>query len=61
MARAVEPDTARAIDRAIRDAGFQCVALDLRGYRLGSLNEASSSSRCRRHPRVYQIGPPEAG
>ncbi|MEZ5318870.1 MAG: ATP-dependent sacrificial sulfur transferase LarE [Vicinamibacterales bacterium] len=39
MARAVEPDTARAIDRAIRDAGFQYVALDLRGYRLGSLNE----------------------
>jgi uncharacterized protein len=40
MARAIEPEMADAIDRALREIGYQHVALDLRGYRLGSLNEA---------------------
>jgi len=39
MARALEPDIADAIDRAIRGLGFKYVTLDLKGYRLGSLNE----------------------
>ena len=40
MARAIEPEVADAIDRALRAIGYQHVALDLRGYRLGSLNDA---------------------
>jgi pyridinium-3,5-biscarboxylic acid mononucleotide sulfurtransferase len=39
MARAVEPETADAIDRALRGLGYAQVTLDLRGYRLGSLND----------------------
>lgn len=39
MARALEPKTAAAIDRALRSLGFRYVTLDLGGYRLGSLNE----------------------
>src|SRR4029079_14464361 len=39
MARAVEPGVAAAIDRALRALGFRFVTLDLKGYRLGSLNE----------------------
>jgi uncharacterized protein len=39
IARALEPEMAQALDRALRALGFQYVALDLRGYRLGSLNE----------------------
>jgi pyridinium-3,5-biscarboxylic acid mononucleotide sulfurtransferase len=39
ISRAVEPATARAIDSALRALGFQYVTIDLRGYRLGSLNE----------------------
>ncbi len=40
LARAVEPDTAAAVDRELRALGYRHVTLDLRGYRLGSLNEA---------------------
>jgi pyridinium-3,5-biscarboxylic acid mononucleotide sulfurtransferase len=40
MARALEPETADTIDRALRAIGYQHVAIDLRGYRLGSLNDA---------------------
>jgi uncharacterized protein len=40
IARALEPEMADAIDRALRALGYQHVAVDLRGYRLGSLNEA---------------------
>jgi uncharacterized protein len=40
IARAMEPATARAIDTALRALGFRYVTVDLRGYRLGSLNEA---------------------
>ena len=38
--RALEPDVADTIDRELRALGYQHVALDLRGYRLGSLNDA---------------------
>jgi len=40
MARALEPEIAGAIDRELRAIGYAHVTLDLRGYRLGSLNEA---------------------
>jgi len=40
IARAAEPATAERIDRALREIGYAHVTLDLRGYRLGSLNEA---------------------
>lgn len=39
MARALDEDVSRAIDRALKALGFRFVALDLRGYRTGSLNE----------------------
>jgi pyridinium-3,5-biscarboxylic acid mononucleotide sulfurtransferase len=40
LARAVEHDHAAAIDRELRAIGYRHVTIDLRGYRLGSLNEA---------------------
>jgi len=40
MARALEPEMADRIDRELRAIGYRHVTLDLRGYRLGSLNEA---------------------
>ena len=40
IARAVEPGMAARIDRELREIGYQHVTVDLRGYRLGSLNEA---------------------
>ena len=40
IARALEPDMADTIDRELRAIGYQHVTVDLRGYRLGSLNEA---------------------
>jgi uncharacterized protein len=40
IARAFEPDTAAAIDRGLRALGYAHVTVDLRGYRLGSLNDA---------------------
>jgi pyridinium-3,5-biscarboxylic acid mononucleotide sulfurtransferase len=40
MPRALEPDVAESIDRELRAIGYQHVTLDLRGYRLGSLNDA---------------------
>jgi uncharacterized protein len=39
LPRAVEPEMADRIDRAIRACGFRFVTIDLKGYRLGSLNE----------------------
>ncbi len=39
MPRAIEPETASAITRALTALGFRFVSLDLKGYRLGSLNE----------------------
>jgi len=40
MARALEPEVAEVIDRELRAIGYQHVTLDIRGYRLGSLNDA---------------------
>ena len=40
IARALEPEMAAAIDVALRALGYEHVTVDLRGYRLGSLNEA---------------------
>ena len=40
MPRALEPEIAESIDRELRAIGYQHVTLDLRGYRLGSLNDA---------------------
>ena len=40
LPRAIEPEVADYIDRALRAVGYQYVVLDLRGYRLGSLNDA---------------------
>ena len=40
IARALEPEIADTIDRELRALGYQHVVVDLRGYRLGSLNEA---------------------
>ena len=40
IARALEPDVADTIDRELRAIGYAHVTVDLRGYRLGSLNEA---------------------
>lgn len=40
IARAVEPGMAETIDRELRAIGYAHVTIDLRGYRLGSLNEA---------------------
>jgi uncharacterized protein len=40
IARALEPGTADVIDRELRAIGYAHVTIDLRGYRLGSLNDA---------------------
>jgi len=40
IARALEPSVADQIDRELRALGYAYVTVDLRGYRLGSLNEA---------------------
>jgi uncharacterized protein len=40
IARALEPEVADAIDRRLRALGYAHVTVDLRGYRLGSLNDA---------------------
>ena len=39
LARALQPEMARAIVSAIKPLGFRWVSLDLEGYRSGSLNE----------------------
>jgi uncharacterized protein len=40
LPRAFEPEVADALDAGLREVGYQYVTVDLRGYRLGSLNEA---------------------
>ena len=40
MARALEPAIADEIDRSLRALGYAHVTIDVRGYRLGSLNDA---------------------
>ncbi|HYN09368.1 MAG TPA: ATP-dependent sacrificial sulfur transferase LarE [Vicinamibacterales bacterium] len=39
LARLLDPAISDAIDRQLRALGFRYVAVDLKGYRLGSLNE----------------------
>jgi uncharacterized protein len=39
MARAIEPETAKTIHDKLRRIGFTHIALDLLGYRTGSMNE----------------------
>ncbi len=39
LPRLVEPEMARRVARAVRDAGFVYVTIDLLGYRSGSMNE----------------------
>ncbi len=45
IARALEPAMAERIDRELRALGYAHVTVDLRGYRLGSLNEALTLRR----------------
>jgi uncharacterized protein len=40
IARVVDPEISDTIDRELRAIGYAHVTVDLRGYRLGSLNEA---------------------
>ena len=40
IARALEPEMSAVIDRELRAIGYAHVTVDLRGYRLGSLNDA---------------------
>ncbi|HXG54938.1 MAG TPA: ATP-dependent sacrificial sulfur transferase LarE [Vicinamibacterales bacterium] len=40
MARVADPAVAATIDRELREIGYAHVTIDLRGYRLGSLNDA---------------------
>jgi len=40
MARALESDVSERLVRALKALGYQHVAIDLQGYRLGSLNDA---------------------
>jgi len=42
MSRALAPEMAAAIANRLKAAGFSYVALDLEGYRQGSLNETLS-------------------
>lgn len=44
LARAMTPEMAAAMANAMKNAGFAYVALDLEGYRQGSLNEALAKS-----------------
>ena len=40
ITRAFEPEIAATIDRELRALGYEHVTIDLRGYRLGSMNDA---------------------
>jgi uncharacterized protein len=48
LPRALDPEQARAISRALHAQGFRWVALDLDGYRTGSLNEILQIEPARR-------------
>jgi uncharacterized protein len=39
MSRLLDPSVSQAVDTGLRQLGFKYVTVDLRGYRLGSLNE----------------------
>jgi len=42
--RMADPETRAAVVRAVREAGFRFVTVDLEGYRTGSLNPVRSAS-----------------
>jgi uncharacterized protein len=44
LSRALDPRMAQAMSSALRSLGFKYVALDLDGYRMGSLNDALDQS-----------------
>jgi uncharacterized protein len=48
MARALQPEMAASIATRLKAAGFAYVALDLQGYRQGSLNEGLAAEGSRR-------------
>ena len=48
MERALHPEMAQRMSAALKGLGFKYVALDLEGYRMGSLNETLSRSTSRR-------------
>ncbi len=39
LPKLVDPECATSIDRHFRELGYQCVTIDLRGFRSGSMNE----------------------
>ncbi len=45
ISQAMEPDTRGRIDAALREFGYTYVAIDLRGFRSGSLNEVIAFGR----------------
>jgi uncharacterized protein len=45
LARALEPEMSASIEAQVRAAGFAQVAIDPKGYRQGSLNEALRDRR----------------
>ena len=45
FAELLSPETRSAVTRAVREAGFQFVALDIEGFRSGSLNSALSPTQ----------------
>jgi uncharacterized protein len=45
MARALQPEMAQRMSVALKSLGFRYVALDLEGYRTGSLNESLSRAQ----------------
>jgi uncharacterized protein len=50
------PGVRERVVRAVREAGFRYVTLDLEGYRSGSLNPAPPASE-----HLYRIGPAREG
>ena len=48
--RALEPETRARIVAALKAIGYQYAALDLEGYRTGSLNEVLARSKSTEHP-----------
>ena len=47
LSRALDPDMTRRMAEVVKPVGFRWVALDLEGYRMGSLNEVLSKDRRR--------------
>jgi len=50
------PEVRAELIRAVHEAGFRYVSLDLEGYRTGSMNPAKEGS-----DRLYRIGPARDG